>query len=203
MNKEHTDMVAYWNFYMNDEMITYTRQSYTWMDAAAFAGGNLDTFLYGTVMFFWVYNYGMGRYRILYKLEKTKIRSQGLGDSQKFKSLQLNSMFINILILFYDFKETCKNLLVSIGCTCCRASQTNTKADLKIKKQKSFVFTINDLCSELKNVESHFDLKKILMIRRFEPNKVSFDNPFDVSNSDDNNDQKLQNLFNQQTTFMN
>ena len=64
----------YWNFYLVDEHFTYTRQSYTWLDATAFVGGNVDTILYGALIFFFIYNYGMQRYSVFYSFESQKNR---------------------------------------------------------------------------------------------------------------------------------
>ena len=63
------DMLLYFNIALSDETITTTRQKYTWLDAFAFVGGNIDVILIIIHVFFYYYNYGLNRYQVYFKLE--------------------------------------------------------------------------------------------------------------------------------------
>ena len=61
------DMFEYWNFFLANEMLTITRQNYTWLDNIAFPGGIIDFVIIGLGSLFWIYNYEIGKYKLCYK----------------------------------------------------------------------------------------------------------------------------------------
>ena len=67
------DMLAYYNFVLTDEMLVTTRQKYTWLDAFAFVGGNIDVLLVFLSVFFYFYNFGMNKSEQYYIGEKDRL----------------------------------------------------------------------------------------------------------------------------------
>ena len=71
------DMLEYWNFYLTNEMMTTTRQKYTWLDNFAFIGGNIDFVLMGVGLFFAIYNYNINKFKLYYQHHKTRAINSG------------------------------------------------------------------------------------------------------------------------------
>lgn len=73
MNKKGTnlkrlppDMMEYWNFSLSDEVISFTRQKYTWLDNCAFIGGTIDFILILLYTLFYFYNYKIAEFNVYY-----------------------------------------------------------------------------------------------------------------------------------------
>lgn len=64
--RKPTDMIEYWNFYLTDEVITTTRNKYTWLDNCAFIGGNIDFILMIIGIFFSLYTYKISDFETYY-----------------------------------------------------------------------------------------------------------------------------------------
>ena len=62
------DMLEYWNFYLTDEVVTTTRNKYTWLDNCAFIGGNIDFILMVIGIFFSLYTYKIADFETYYML---------------------------------------------------------------------------------------------------------------------------------------
>ena len=77
LNKTLPDMLEYWNFYLTNEMITATRQKFTWLDNFAFIGGNIDFVLMGIGIFFSVYNYNVSNFKLYYQHHMTEAMQLG------------------------------------------------------------------------------------------------------------------------------
>ena len=52
LKRELPDMMEYWNFYLANDMVSITRQKYTWLDNFAFIGGVVDFIIIGIHLFF-------------------------------------------------------------------------------------------------------------------------------------------------------
>ena len=59
LDRKFPDILEYWNFYLTDELMTTTRQRYTWLDNFAFIGGNVEFVLLSLGFFFYLYNYNI------------------------------------------------------------------------------------------------------------------------------------------------
>lgn len=71
------DIISYCNFVMSDDVITTTRQKYTWLDAFAFVGGNIDMLLLLVSLVVWFNNYGLSQYQQYYLSEKERLSKNG------------------------------------------------------------------------------------------------------------------------------
>ena len=70
-------MLEYWNFYLTDEVVTTTRQKYSWLDNCAFIGGNIDFVLLSLSIIFGFYNYQIGKVKVFYEYEKENLLRNG------------------------------------------------------------------------------------------------------------------------------
>ncbi len=65
-------MIAYYNFYLTNEIRTTTRERYTFLDALAFIGGIIDIVLIGFWVFFFIYRYRLHDLQVFLNIEKLR-----------------------------------------------------------------------------------------------------------------------------------
>ena len=77
LKRDLPDMLEYWNFVTSNELLTLTRQKYTWLGNIAFLGGIIDFVIIGFGTLFWIYNYEIGSYNLCYQHHMSKQLKKG------------------------------------------------------------------------------------------------------------------------------
>lgn len=101
---EFTDMLEYWNFYLESEMFTFSRQRYTWLDNIALIGGLVEFFLVSLTCFFWIYNYEIATYKLFYSHKKNE-QLQAFNNKRgscRIQKLERNHLCIGPILLIMD-----------------------------------------------------------------------------------------------------
>ena len=96
LKRQYPDMLEYWNFYLSDEVLTTTRQKYSWLDNFAFLGGNIDFILIALYLFFGIYNYNIAKFKLYYQFQKTNALNFGRQHTHKTKAVEKYSHFIGL-----------------------------------------------------------------------------------------------------------
>lgn len=117
VKRKPPDMMEYWNFYLTDEVVTTTRNKYTWLDNCAFIGGNIDFILMNIGIFFSLYTYKIADFETYYMLQKSKVAKGEGFSSQRRKMLEKYYSSISLHMLITDVRS----LLLEF-CCCCRSS---------------------------------------------------------------------------------
>ena len=110
------DMIEYWNFSLNDEVVTYTRQKYSWLDTCAFVGGNVDFLLMLVGVFFFAYNYEVPKYSMHYQYHKMRALETGKKTNDQVKKMEKNLNFLSLKLFLLEFKRTFQCLFPCLKC---------------------------------------------------------------------------------------
>ena len=113
LDRKLPDMLEYWNFFLANEMLTITRQKYTWLDNIAFLGGIIDFFVIGLGLMFWIYNYEIGSYKLCYQHHKSKLQKKGRKDNKITKQIETWHLFFGPYLLIYDIYSLLKSIILT------------------------------------------------------------------------------------------